>query len=134
METALAGVEERAPNARIVVVGYPEWAPPATGPACAQLPLAEGDLAFVRRANEIVVDKLEQAAAEAEVDYVDVWSVTEGHHMCSTEPWIAGVQPDWTAAPLHPYPVEQRVTADLIADLLSHDRSRGGADGDRGAM
>ncbi|QYJ02946.1 SGNH/GDSL hydrolase family protein [Nocardioides panacisoli] len=118
LEEALARIERLAPSARIVVVGYPEWAPPATTRGCDELPLADGDHAFVRRANEVMVTELRDAALAAEVAYVDVWAATEGHHMCAPDPWIAGVTPRSTAAALHPYPREQAVTADLVEELL----------------
>ena len=111
-------VAERAPQARIVVVGYPEAFPKA-GP-CTQLPLADGDYAYAYRLVQVLVSAQEQAAARSKVEYVDVFAASRGHNMCSDDPWIAGVNPARDdAAPLHPYPEEQQLVADLLVDLLT---------------
>lgn len=118
---ALDEIEQRAPDARVVVVGYPEWAPPSPPDRCPELPLATGDYEFARSGNELLVQALASAATDAEVEYVDVWSATEGHHICADDPWIAGLEPDGPAAPLHPYRAEQQATADLLLAHLGVD-------------
>ncbi|QYJ02945.1 SGNH/GDSL hydrolase family protein [Nocardioides panacisoli] len=118
LDEALAEIARRAPEARVVVLGYPEWAPPEAPEDCDQLDLARGDYAYARRANELIVETVAAAAAAAEVDYVDEWAATEGHHMCAEEPWIAGASPNGRAAPFHPYRREQLVAADLLVALL----------------
>ncbi len=118
---ALGEIEERAPDARVVVVGYPAWAPPSPAGRCDQLPLAPGDYAYARQGNELLVAALRDAATEAGVEYVDVWSVAEQHHICADDPWIAGLRPTAPAAPLHPYSAEQQAAAELLVDLLGGD-------------
>jgi lysophospholipase L1-like esterase len=111
-------VAKKAPTARIVVVGYPEFFP-STGP-CAHLPLALGDYPFAHRINELLVRAQKRAATRAKVEYVDVFSASRGHDMCAQDPWIAGVNPARAhAAPWHPYPEEQQLVADLILDQLT---------------
>lgn len=122
MEESLVGVIKHvakgAPSARIVVVGYPELFPKA-GP-CEQLPLALGDYAFAYRINELVVRAQKRAAARTNVEYVDVFTASRGHNMCAKDPWIAGLRPTRSdAMPLHPYPEEQQLVADLLLDLLN---------------
>lgn len=117
-DRALAQIADRAPNARIVVVGYPEWAPPTAEQGCEVFRLAEGDYDYTRRANEILVTTLAEAAAAADVDYVDTFAVAEGHHMCADDPWIAGLERTPDAAAVHPFPAEQQAVADLVVDLL----------------
>ena len=115
---AIGHIANRAPNARIVVVGYPEFFP-ATGP-CEQLPIAPGDYGFARRFNELLVRAQKRAAAQAKVEYVDVFGPSTGHHMCAKDPWIAGARPTRSDGLLyHPYPEEQRLVADLLVDLLN---------------
>lgn len=111
-------VKQRAPEARIVVVGYPQFFPKA-GP-CAQLPLAAGDYALARRVNVLLVAAQKKAAERTKVDYLDVFAATKGHDMCADDPWIAGVNLTRTDAQVyHPYPEEQRAVADLLVDHLS---------------
>lgn len=111
-------VAERAPEARIVVVGYPQFFP-ETGP-CTQLLLAGGDYAFAHRVNELLIDAQKNAAERTKSEFVDVYTPTRGHNMCSDDPWIAGAYPTRTdAIPYHPYPEEQQVVAKLLIDHLT---------------
>jgi lysophospholipase L1-like esterase len=113
----LAEIEERAPEAEIIVVGYPAFAP-AKDP-CALLPLAEGDVPLAHRINLGLNDALATAADEAGVTYLDVYEATRGHDMCSDDPWIAGKRAVGDrAAPWHPYFQEQKVVADLILEAI----------------
>lgn len=110
-------VSRRAPEARIILVGYPELFP-ATGP-CAQLPLAWGDYAFAHRINKLIVRAQKRAAARADVEFLDIYDATRGHNMCAPDPWIAGAKPARSdATAFHPYPEEQVLVADRLLNLL----------------
>lgn len=107
-----------APNARIVLVGYPRFAP-ARG-TCEELPLAEGDYAFARRLSEGVQDAIRTAAARTGADFADVYAASRGHDVCSDDPWMAGSKPQFEdAAPYHPFPEEQRAVARIIEDVVT---------------
>lgn len=118
LEGAIMLVAERAPEARIIVVGYPEFFP-KSGP-CEQFPLAAGDYAFAHRMNELLVRAQKQAAERTGVEYVDVFTASRGHDLCAEDPWIAGLSPTRSdAMALHPYPEEQQLVADLLVQLLT---------------
>ena len=115
---AIGQIADAAPNARVLVVGYPQFAPAAG--TCEALPIAKGDYALARRFNELINLALVDAAAAADAEFVDVYTATEGHDICGEEPWIAGLEPRGDdAAPFHPYPEEQQAVADLIVRKLS---------------
>ena len=115
----LEQVAKRAPRARVLVVSYPEVFP-AKAEFCPQLPLAHGDYAFAHRLNERLVRAQKRAAAQAHVGYVDVFTASKGHDMCAQDPWIAGLRPERSdAAPLHPYPEEQKLVADLLVKEIT---------------
>ncbi|MBU2694198.1 SGNH/GDSL hydrolase family protein [Pimelobacter sp. 30-1] len=114
---AVKKIRERAPKARIVMVGYPQMFP-ASG-TCDLLPLAKGDYPFARDLIERVVQAQQDAATQAGIDYVDVWTASEGHDICSADPWVAGLVPAERALEYHPYAQEQRVVADLLEELLA---------------
>lgn len=108
---------DRAPKARVVVVGYPQIIP-ATG-TCPELPLGAGDYLFGRGVIEQFVEAQRDAAKEAGAEYADVWSATEGHDICGEEPWIAGVKPVRNATAYHPYAEEQQAVADLLEEAVT---------------
>lgn len=108
---------DRAPKARIVIVGYPQIIP-AQG-TCSLLPLAEGDYAFGRGVLQEFVEAQEKAAREAGAEYVDVWAASEGHDICSEDPWVAGFKPAKAGTAYHPYAEEQAAVADLLESTVS---------------
>ena len=115
----LDAIADRAPDARILVVGYPRLLEDSTG--CPErFPIADGDVEFVRRNFDRLIETVEAVADEAGVEYVDVAAASEGHDICSDQPWINGKRVDARsgAAAYHPMPAEQAAVADLILDLL----------------
>ncbi|WP_296607200.1 SGNH/GDSL hydrolase family protein, partial [Nocardioides sp.] len=114
------GVRERSPQARVVVVGYPQIIPESG--TCELLPLADGDYAFAREINEGLNRAVERGADDAGADFVDLWEPTAGHDICADEPWINGrVTSVGTALAYHPLAVEQERVVDRDA---GHDRVR----------
>ena len=111
-------IRRRAPHARVLVVGYPQVLP-ASGD-CPELPIATGDIPFARRANEAFNDAMRAAVRRTGVEYVDTWRITRGHDICGAKPWIAGVHPQGSAAPFHPYAVEQSAVARVVVRVLRH--------------
>ncbi|WP_141014581.1 SGNH/GDSL hydrolase family protein [Nocardioides sambongensis] len=112
----LAAVAERAPNARILVVGYPQIAPADV--ACAQFPVAANEVPLTHRINRTVNDALATAATRQGLDYVDLFAATQGHDICAEDPWIAGGEPTAPAFPYHPYATEQQVAAEQVLAAL----------------
>ena len=117
--SALIGVQDRAPQARVVLVGYPQLIP-AEGSCPALLPLAEGDLPFARTVNRGLADALENAAEAAGVEYVDTFALSRGHDICADEPWVNGqVNDPERALAFHPFAAGQEAVADALVRLLS---------------
>lgn len=117
LEEAVTQIRERSPRARIVLVGYPQL-PPSEG-TCTALPLADGDYAYALEINKALDDAVRDAAQAQDVDFVDVWGPSQGHHVCSDEPWVNGKDTDFAAAlSYHPFAVQQEAVADLLADRL----------------
>ena len=112
----LGAIRARAPHARVLVVSYPRALPAST---CPEFPLATGDVAWATRINEELVAAQRQAARTAGVGFVDVYTPTAGHDICSSDPWEAGEHPTAAAAPFHPYAVEQQAVADAVEQALA---------------
>ncbi len=119
LEDVFEAIAQRAPDARILAVGYPRLLPDSGG--CPdRLPLAKGDLDFVRGAYERLNETIQAAAEATDVEFVDVAAASEGHDICADEPWINGDRKDrrTKAAPYHPTPEEQAAVAQMVLDLL----------------
>lgn len=116
---AIREIRRRAPRAQVLVVGYPQLVP-ATGSCPELLPIASGDLPFARRVNRSLTDNLARAADRTGTSYVDVWSASAGHDICSEQPWVAGQagQPGGGAILFHPLPAGQQAVADLVVDAV----------------
>ncbi len=110
-------IRERAPSARIMLIGYPKLLPDS-GTCPYRLPLAAADYAYALEINRRLAEGIRDAGVGAGAEYVDLFTASEGHDICSDDPWIAGVHGAQRAMHLHPYPAEQRAVADLILAKL----------------
>ena len=108
----------RAPEARVIFVGYPRLLPD-DGTCPKRIPVADGDVAYVRTMWELLVAAQKGAAEDAGVEYVDVYTASEGHEICSDDPWVNDVtNGPHGAYNFHPMPAHQRAVADLIEEIL----------------
>lgn len=119
VERALGRIAERAPNARVIVVGYPRIAP-STGACPRRMPFADGDVAFGDRVVRALDEALGDAAQAAGAEYLDLYAASEGHDVCSARPWVNGrrTQPG-VALAFHPLAAGARATAGLLEDLVT---------------
>lgn len=108
-----------APDARVLLVGYPRVAP--SDGACPQLlPLAAGDVAFADQVLRLLNGALAGAADGAGAEFVDLHAASRGHSVCSDTPWVNGARTKQRqAAALHPYLRGMRGAARAIADHLT---------------
>lgn len=115
-ERSVRAIRKRAPDAEVVVVGYPRLVP-AKG-TCEVLPVAAADVPFVWEVNRRLAAALKGGARAVGAGYVDMWALSQGHDACAEEPWVAGLRPVGPGAPLHPYPAHQAAVADALAGLV----------------
>lgn len=110
----LDAVVEAAPDAQVVVVGYPTLLP-RTGSCPDLIPLPVGDFPFVNEVTNGLSDALRTQAEKRDLDFVDVARASRGHDICAKKPWVNGVDtaPDGTIA-FHPFLAEQRAVAKLV--------------------
>ena len=115
----VTAITERAPDAQVLLIGYPQIIP-SEGTCRARLPLAVGDYAYTRDLNLRLADAVRRGGMSAGADYIDLVAASQGHDICSDEPWIAGIRgKDNRAAGLHPYPAEQEAVAELVLARLT---------------
>jgi lysophospholipase L1-like esterase len=95
---ALAAVRAKAPNARVAILGYP-WILPPTGGCYPQMPVAAGDVPYLRDLQATLNSAVQRAAAATGATYVDMSAVSEGHDACRPigtrwiEPVLFGTNP-----------------------------------------
>jgi lysophospholipase L1-like esterase len=95
---ALEAVRGRAPRARVAILGYP-WVMPPTKGCFEKMPVAEGDVPYVRGIQATLNDAVRRAAAAAGAKYVNLNRVSEGHDACQpigvrwVEPVLQGTNP-----------------------------------------
>ncbi|WP_183096213.1 SGNH/GDSL hydrolase family protein [Nocardioides stalactiti] len=119
VEESLALVREKAPNARIIVISYPQIFPPDG--KCALLPLPDGDEAWARSIVDGLNAALAAGAESIDATYVDMFEASAGHDICSEEPWVAGAEVvRGGATKWHPYREESEVVAELVLDALEN--------------
>jgi len=113
----IRAIQERAPDAMVIAVGYPAIVPERG--TCSELRVGAGDVSFLHRLNLGLNDALSNAARTAGATYVDVYARSKGHDICSADPWIAGAKASHgPAAAWHPYAAEQRAAASAVQDAL----------------
>jgi lysophospholipase L1-like esterase len=124
VERALQVIHRRAPDARVLLIGYPVVAPVGGVGCLPQLPLDESDLAYLRDLQQQLNAMLAAAADAAGATYVDTYTPSIGHDPCQhdTVKWIEGMIPDEPAAALHPNLAGQRATARAVLAALAVSR------------
>jgi hypothetical protein len=95
---ALDAVRAKAPTAQVAILGYP-WIMPASGGCFTKMPVAKGDVPYVRGIQATLNDAVRRAAAATGSTYVDLNAVSEGHDACKpigvrwVEPVLQGTNP-----------------------------------------
>lgn len=116
---ALAAVRERAPRARILLVGYPDLLP-ASGGCWPGVPFTDADANYLR-GSEIAMDAMLAAqAAAAGAEYVDTYTRSVGHDMCSDPGvrWVEPLFPSSPAGPFHPNAEGERQMGEAVLATL----------------
>jgi lysophospholipase L1-like esterase len=96
--SALKAVRAKAPHAKVGILGYP-WILPATGSCFTKMPVAKGDVPYLRGIQATLNDAVKRAAAATGSTYVNMSTVSEGHDACQPigtrwiEPVLQGTNP-----------------------------------------
>jgi GDSL-like lipase/acylhydrolase family protein len=100
---ALKAVHRKAPGARVAILGYPWILPPRQG-CFDKMPVAKGDVPYLRRVQSTLNNEVRRAAARTGSTYVDLSRVSEGHDACQAEGvrWIEPVLQGTNPVVVHP--------------------------------
>jgi lysophospholipase L1-like esterase len=102
--SVLQQIHQNAPHATVYVVGYPDILPEAGNGCWPVVPIASGDIAYLRQTEKELNQMLADEASVNGATYVDTYTPTIGHDVCQAigVKWIEGLVPTSPAAPFHP--------------------------------
>jgi lysophospholipase L1-like esterase len=95
---SLKAVHARAPKARVAILSYPWILPPTVG-CFDKMPIATGDVPYLRGIQATLNDAVRRAAKATATTYVDLNTVSNGHDACQPigtrwiEPVLQGTNP-----------------------------------------
>ncbi|HEY7593861.1 MAG TPA: SGNH/GDSL hydrolase family protein [Actinophytocola sp.] len=117
--SALTAVRNKAPQARIAILGYPWILPPATG-CFDKMPVAKGDVAYLRSLQATLNDAVARAAAATGATYVDMGQASEGHDACQPlgVRWIEPVLQTTNPVVVHPNALGEANMATQVMRVL----------------
>jgi lysophospholipase L1-like esterase len=116
----LQAIHQRAPQARVLVVGYPDILPEHNNGCWPLEPIAYGDVSYLRATEKRLNTMLATAAAQNAAQYVDTYTPTIGHDICQLPgvKWIEGIIPLAPAAPMHPNALGEAAMARAVESAL----------------
>jgi hypothetical protein len=105
----------------VAALGYP-WITPATAdPSCfLRLPVAAGDVPYLRDIQAHLNDAVRRAAEETGATYVDFSGVSDGHDACEAPGtrWIEPLLFGSNVVPVHPNALGERRMAEHTMSVL----------------
>ncbi|MFD7262364.1 SGNH/GDSL hydrolase family protein [Streptomyces sp. NPDC059874] len=116
--STLREIHNRAPRAKIMLVGYPAVLPENEWDCLGKQPVTVFDAAFLRDTVKELNRVLAREAKAGGAVYVDTYTPTIGHDICSTDRWIAGIVPTEPSLPVHPNARGQQALADAVAAAI----------------
>ncbi|GAA2085094.1 SGNH/GDSL hydrolase family protein [Kitasatospora saccharophila] len=120
--TALDEIKRRAPQAEVLLVGYPALLPEDPGRCAGTLGggIAGADVGFVSQQEQRLNEMLRQRAEAAGVAFVDTYSSSAGHDMCedAATRWIEPLAAGQGLAPVHPNAQGQQGMAAAVLAAL----------------
>jgi lysophospholipase L1-like esterase len=116
---ALQAVRDAAPAADVAILGYP-WIMPKSGGCFDRMPVAEGDVPYLRGIQATLNDAVRRAAAATGATYVNMSKASEGHDACQPlgVRWVEPVLQGTNAVVVHPNALgEQEMAARAMTVL-----------------
>jgi lysophospholipase L1-like esterase len=121
--SVLDEIRQRAPHARILVIGYPDIVPQSGAGCWPSLPYTDGDLAYLASVETDLNHVLSVQAAAAGDEFVDMATPSASHDACSPAAtrWVEPVLHPPGSYPLHPGATGMAGMAGVLATALRSD-------------
>jgi lysophospholipase L1-like esterase len=121
LSNVVVQIRRRAPDARIVVVDYVAILPPS-GHTCAASPLSRVEASYFLDLARRLQEATALAAGCSGAELVEASSASDGHDVCSKDPWVFGFEfgdlLGGGAKAFHPNARGMAAVAELIARIL----------------
>ena len=116
----LREIHQRSPHAAVYVVGYPDILPEDSDGCWPIVPIAYGDVAYLRQTETELNAMLAGEADANGATYVDTYTPTVGHDVCQPVgvKWIEGLIPTSPAAPFHPNALGEAAMAKALESAI----------------
>ncbi|MEV4557690.1 SGNH/GDSL hydrolase family protein [Kitasatospora sp. NPDC049285] len=114
----LQRIHAKAPNARVLVVGYPSVLPEDENRCFGRQPVTVGDVAYLRGILGRLNGMLAATSAANGATYVDTLTPTRGHDVCSDDRWVEGALPGSPTVPFHPNAAGERAMSQAVLKAL----------------
>jgi lysophospholipase L1-like esterase len=116
----LGAIRDRAPHARILVVGYPDILPVSGNGCWPEVAVARGDVPYLRGIETLLNAMLATEAAAHGATYVNTYGPSVGHDACQHAgvKWVEGLIPTSLAVPFHPNARGEQAMAQEILRVL----------------
>ncbi|MFI6347521.1 SGNH/GDSL hydrolase family protein [Streptomyces sp. NPDC050560] len=121
IRNTLAAIKERAPGARVAILGYP-WIMPSTySSGCfVKMPIAKGDVPYLRGLQSDLNDAVRRAAADTGTAYADMNGRSDGRDACTPAGtrWVEPALFGTNYVPVHPNAEGEAAMADAAGQAL----------------
>jgi lysophospholipase L1-like esterase len=118
--SVLGAIRDRAPHARILVVGYPDILPVSGNGCWPEVAIARGDLPYLRGIETQLNAMLATEATAHGATFVNTYAPSVGHDACQHAgvKWVEGLVPTSLAVPFHPNARGEQAMAQEILRVL----------------
>jgi hypothetical protein len=120
--TAFARIHTLAPNAKVLVVGYPDILPQSSN-CNSNITLTTGDVAYLGGVEKTLDATLQKEATANGASFVNTFAPSIGHDVCQPESnrWVEPPVPSTDAAPAHPNSKGEAADARDVEGALAAD-------------
>jgi lysophospholipase L1-like esterase len=118
--TVLQGIHDRAPQAKVFLLGYLDILPDSGMGCYPQMPITDGDVPYLRDKEKQLNAMLQYVTVLSGDIYVDTYGQSIGRDACQlpTVRWVEPVVPVNPAAPIHPNAAGMQATASMLLGAM----------------
>jgi lysophospholipase L1-like esterase len=116
LTTLYAAISSRAPDARVLAMGYPNFYDLSSTRTC--LGLSSSSRTKINEGIGVLDDITAAAAHDAGIDFLDPRPAFEGHAICDSSPWLHSLDVTEPAASYHPTAAGQAAYLSTLTDSI----------------